>query len=403
MGVWSFLLGEPEFAGYEPPYWREVYEGRSVSRLFLLAHNERFERGRVVESLATATIPSLHFTRNQAAPLGGAATVVNRNLLKAAERETASPGGDKIDLGTASPRWPSNVETLAFVFRKLGRSALLRAQGRGKTMRWFTGIRPGSGAVDFQNPSRGKPFFEINAPPDHSYADPFIVERDSRHWLFVEDIVESTGRGCLACLEVNDKGAVGEPVVILDKPYHLSYPHVFSHNGEFFMIPESCENATVQLYRATRFPFEWELESLLMEDAELVDTTAFHYDGKWYFFTSTVGPPEEAYLFTADRIDGPWQYHPANPVCTDARNLRGAGGIFMQNNALIRPAQDCSIGYGYAVAFNEIRRLSPSEYEEREVGRLLPTWSPGLGGTHTFNFDSKYETVDGRKLVRRKS
>jgi hypothetical protein len=116
-----------------------------------------------------------------------------------------------------------------------------------------------------------------------------------------------------------------------------------------------------------------------------------------------VGPPEEAYLFTADRIDGPWQYHPANPVCTDARNLRGAGGIFMQNNALIRPAQDCSIGYGYAVAFNEIRRLSPSEYEEREVGRLLPTWSPGLGGTHTFNFDSKYETVDGRKLVRRKS
>jgi hypothetical protein len=397
LGVWSFLLGEPEFTVCRPPYWREVYEGRSVSRLFLLVHNECFERGRVIESIATATVPSLRFTQNRTAPMGAAGPVLSRCLQRAAERETAPPGGEEIELCTAPPRWPTTLETLAFAGRKVARSAVLRAEARGKTNLWFVGIRPASGNVDFRSPGRGPAFTEVLAPPGHYYADPFIVEWDSRHWLFVEDWVNRDSRGRLACMEVRAGGIVGEPVVILDKPYHLSYPHVFSHAGDFFMIPETCDNAAVQLYRATRFPFEWELAAVLIEDAELVDTTAFHYEGKWYFFTSTGGQPEEAYLFTADRIDGPWHYHPANPIGTDTRRLRGAGAIFSHQNALIRPVQDCSLGYGYAVAFNEIRRLSASECEEQQAGKLLPTWWPGLTGTHTFNFNSKYEVVDGRR------
>jgi hypothetical protein len=394
LGVWSFLFGEPEFTAFRPPYWREVYEGRSVSRAFLLAHNQHFERGRVIESFATGTLPSLRFTLNQVMPLRAASSVLDRSLLKAAaDRETALPGGEEIELGGASPGWPSTLETAAFVGTKLTRSAALRLQ-RGKTMRWFVGIRRAPGAIDFENPARGEPFLEIQAPPGHYYADPFIVESDSRHWLFVEDWIDRNGRACLTCLEVRDDGSFGEPVVILDKPYHLSYPHVFSHRGDFFMIPESCENSTVQLYRAKRFPFEWDLEAILLNDAALADTTAFHYDGKWYFFTGTARQPDEEYLFTADRIDGPWQYHPANPICTDTRRLRGAGAIFSRQNMLIRPSQDCSLGYGYAMTFNEIRRLSPVEYEERQVGRLLPGWAPGVAGAHTFNFNSRYEVVD---------
>jgi hypothetical protein len=403
-GVWRFLLGEPEFAVYQPPYWREVYQDRSVSRCLLLAHPERFERGCVVDSFAMPTVASLHFERNASAALQAAGPSLVRTLWKAADWGTAPCGGQELVLAAAPPRWPSSTETLAFACRGLGRSAALFARSYGRSIIWVVAIRPASGGVDYSNVAQGAPFREIAAPPGHYYADPFLVESESRHWLFVEDWVQRNGRGCLTCMEVRDDGSVGEPAVILEKPYHLSYPHVFRHGADYFMIPETCDDCTVQLYRATRFPHQWTLEAVLSQGAGLADTTPLLYDGVWYFFTSTGVPPQEAYLFTADRLDGRWRYHPANPIGSDTRNLRGAGAIAAGGGVLVRPAQDGSQGYGYAMTFNEIVRLSPTEFQERPVGKLLPTWAPGLSATHTFNSDSRYEVVDGLKaMIRRKS
>ncbi len=401
LGVWSFLFGEPEFRATCPPYWREALEASSVSSVSLLVHDRFFEKGRIVESFATPNLASLRFTCDQAAPLSAAGLALVRTLTKAAERQQSPKGGVEIVIGSGEPRLPSGMETAGFIAGKLQRSAVLRARARGKELRWVVGIRRNSGDSKLPDPGEGEPFAEIPNPRGHFYADPFIVESNSRHWLFLEDWIDCNGRACLVCMEVLPGGGFGEPAVILDKPYHLSYPHVFCHEGEFFMIPESADGGIVELYRATRFPFEWKPEAALMEDTRLVDTTPFHYEGSWYFFTSTVEQPEEAYLFTSNKIDGKWHYHPSNPISTDTRRLRGAGAIFRAGNALIRPAQDCSRGYGYQVAFNEILRLSPREYSERQVGRLGATWTPRLTGAHTFNADSEYQVVDGQKLCRR--
>lgn len=402
LGVWSVLFGEPEFTASRPPFWREVREEQDVSRVFLLAHDDAFGRGRIVESFAVPTLASLRFTLNLRLPVKAAALALSRGLLNAADRRTPPVEGEEITLLHAAPHWPSSAATAGFICRKLGRSAMLRARSHRRQLRWSVGIRPVTGATDYRNVAAGGPFLEIPNPPGHCYADPFIVESQSRHWLFVEDWVDRDGRACLACMEVGTAGQTGEPVVILEKPYHLSYPHVFRHDGDFFMIPETCGDGTVQLYRASRFPFEWRLETVLMEGVRLVDTTPFFYDGVWYFFTSTAEEPEEACLFTSARIDGAWRYHPANPIATDVRRLRGAGRIACprDGNILLRPAQDCSRGYGYAVAFNEIRRLSPADYEERPAGVLLPDLMPGLKGIHTFNSDSAFEVIDWQKLVR---
>ena len=401
LGVWSMVLGEPEFTGYSPPYWREVYEERNVSRGFLLVHSECFERGRILESFALATTPSLRFTINQPVISKAAAAALQRGLTRAAARETLPDSGEEIELGATPARWPSSLETLNFVCRKLARSVKLRVEGRNKSTRWLVGVRPVSGRANLWNLREGAPFVEVEAPPGHYYADPFVVEHEARHWLFVEDWIDSRNRAVLTCLELRDDGSTGEPVVVLDKPYHLSYPHVFSQGGDFFMIPETFEDSTVQLYRATRFPHDWTLETVLLPNTQCVDTTAFPYDGKWYFFTSTQAEPEEALLYTADRLGGPLKAHPANPIGTDVRGLRSAGAVVPWRNTLIRPTQDCSLGYGYAVTFNEILRLSPAEYQERQTGKLLPDWAPGLTGTHTLNFNSKFEVVDGRRLMRK--
>jgi hypothetical protein len=66
---------------------------------------------------------------------------------------------------------------------------------------------------------------------------------------------------------------------------------------------------------------------------------------------------------------------------------------------LIRPAQDCSRGYGYAVVFQRIGVLTETSYDEQEVGRLGPEWLTRNLGTHSYNFTDRVEVVDGRRVI----
>jgi hypothetical protein len=100
-------------------------------------------------------------------------------------------------------------------------------------------------------------------------------------------------------------------------------------------------------------------------------------------------------LFYADRLDGRWHYHPANPVSSDARRARPAGSLFYRDGRLFRPAQDCSVRYGYAIVLNEVLKLSKTEYQERAAETIQPSWRPGLLGTHTINANERYEVIDG--------
>ena len=42
--------------------------------------------------------------------------------------------------------------------------------------------------------------------------------------------------------------------IVLDEPFHMSYPYVFKWQEDFYMIPESQEANSVRLYRALDFP-----------------------------------------------------------------------------------------------------------------------------------------------------
>jgi hypothetical protein len=55
------------------------------------------------------------------------------------------------------------------------------------------------------------------------------------------------------------------------------------------------------------------------------------------------------------------------------------------------------VRYGYAIALQEILRLSKTEYEERPVKKILPDWRPHLLGNHTLNSNDAYEVIDGQR------
>jgi hypothetical protein len=399
LGVFTLQLSDNQTY---PPYWREVILREPTSTTILFWHDATFERGRAVRIAETGTCRDWAFTRNAEAPLTAVARLVagvGLELLADAEgwRRRASECPE-VELGRRTRRaYPSFVDTSRFLASQTAHSIEVRLKGRnGRRPRWFIGIRR-QPSLFYSSLGRFSPsaIEEIPLAPMHM-ADPFVVSEQRTDWLFYEEIPMGSSRGRLMCAEIGAPGSpASKPEIILKKDHHLSYPCVFPHKGEFLLMPESCEDRTIPLYRATRFPFEFQFETNLIENLSAVDTTPFFLDGKWYFFTTTTEPFMESFLFWADSLDGRWNLHPASPISSSVKNVRAAGHLFYHGGRLLRPTQDCSVRYGYGITINEVFRLTPTEFEERQVDFIAPAWRPGLLGTHTLNSNSTIEVVDG--------
>jgi hypothetical protein len=172
-----------------------------------------------------------------------------------------------------------------------------------------------------------------------------------------------------------------------------------------YMIPETSQNKTIEMYRATLFPHQWELHQVLMKDVDAVDTTLAEIDGLWWMFTNLgiKGAPaeEELFLFYAETPFGPWKPHRQNPVISDCRRGRQAGRLFTYEGHLYRPAQASTQGRGHSVSINRIVRLNENEYAEQPVSRIVPGWPKDIHGIHTLNHDGGMTVVDVRLRRRR--
>lgn len=402
LGVWSLQLGAALPGSPEPPYWPEVRNKIPVSSISLREHRDRLESGRIFYSYSAPTLQGWFFTRNATEPLNMAGVIVADRLLAAtALSDVPSTAPDGPDGDDATSAFPDAVETLKFALRQSRRSIGGRLRARRRKASWFIALRGGSDRF-VRSTSTFLPdgYREIETPDGSGWADPFLIERKGRDFLFFEQIPPDSHLGRLAMAEILADGSLGPPAVVLEKPYHLSYPFVLRQGDDLFLIPESATDRTVQLYRAHGdSALDWHFEKNLCEGAMLVDTTPFFHDGLWYFFTTQVDYGMRTLLFFSPSLDGEWIYHPANPICSDASRARSAGALFYREGKLIRPAQDCSVRYGYAIVLNEVLKLSPSEYAERVNETIMPSWCTGLLGTHTLNSSKRWEAIDGLRFT----
>ncbi len=295
LGVWKFCFGDPDEPLSQPPYWNEVAAGSPVSTLAL----ERDAGRENLQRLALchfATQPGLRVPRNSVEPLTLAGPVLLRNLLDVLDGQCLDHKASPVSV-SATPAIrrmlppPGNLATISLVARQALRSASVRLGSFGRKAGWFVATRSNPELFrTCQDRFVPQAFRQVPSAPGSQLADPFVVADNGRHWLFVEEVPAGAARGRLSVLELGGEGGVGKPVPILEKAYHLSYPCVFRDGPEFFMIPETSANNDIQLYRATRFPFEWKLERVLQANVRAVDTTPLLLDGIWYFF-ATSRPP----------------------------------------------------------------------------------------------------------------
>jgi len=251
-------------------------------------------------------------------------------------------------------------------------------------------------AIDFSK------FKKLELPANKFWADPFIIHNDNHQFLFFEEFDYGTEKAHISVIEIFEDNTHSDPQIVLKRPYHLSYPFVFEFEDDYYMVPESNSNKTVELYKAANFPYEWEFVMNLMENIILIDPTLIYEKGKWWLFGNTQYHPftstnDQLLLFYSDNlISNDWTAHPQNPVITDISNCRPAGRIFRQDGILYRPAQNnASQQYGYGLKINRIVILDENEYKEEEVFEINPNKKNNLSAIHSINFTDVLIAVDG--------
>ena len=239
-------------------------------------------------------------------------------------------------------------------------------------------------------------------PRGKFWADPFIVNKGEDTYIFFEELEYKNWKGYISYMKVDSNDGYSHPTKILERPYHLSYPFIFSYDNEMYMIPESRENNTMELYHCENFPDQWTFKHKVMEGLQACDTTLLEYQGKWWMFTvlnshEKCMNAEDLYIFYADSpLAKDWTPHRNNPVISDATIARSAGNFFIQNGKLYRPSQNCSGIYGKSLNINEVIELTADSYKEKKIYEDTATWSLRVEGVHTYNQTEKLVVSDAQ-------
>ena len=237
---------------------------------------------------------------------------------------------------------------------------------------------------------------DITDVPAATVADPFMLRVAQTWYMFFEVWNRQTNRGQIGLAVSRDGLSWTYRGIVLAEPFHLSYPYVFEHEHDFYMIPESHQAESVRLYRAVEFPTRWACTGTLLEGGYFVDSSVFRHNGAWWLFVDTSQKFGEDYkhdtlsLFSADHLQGPWRQHPQSPlVAGDARVARPGGRVVTVNEKITRYAQDCYPVYGRQLWAFQITELTPRTYRERPVsGRpILRASGSGWNGAGMHHVD----------------
>lgn len=382
-GLWTLRFGGSWQDFGAPPGYREVASDAAETIASVQILGDTPAECRVVSRAACRTFARSWNENRKRAGIRSLRVLTDALQRLAEHGAVASEPAERVfgKAPSAAPLNPAPASALATLGRTLWRG-LRKAVLDWLFVEQWRLVMSSAGAVIEDRPRMAVP------PRTELWADPFLVRHDGAYYVFFESLRFGGGKGEIAALKL-EKGRMQDLGTVIAKPYHMSFPFVFSHGGETFMLPETSQNETIELWKCVDFPMKWERSHRLMEGVSAADSVVIRYDGLWWLFTNldrTVirDHCHELHVFWSDDLmSGRWTPHPMNPVVRDVTCARMAGCVsFEADGRLLRRSQDNGASYGCGVNLHEVTVLSPTHYRETLVRRLQLEWAPGAIGQH---------------------
>ncbi|MFQ5444573.1 MAG: hypothetical protein ACE5EK_08145, partial [Nitrospinales bacterium] len=402
-GVWSYHHGDDWTSEEGPVGFWEVFEDNPVTGSMLkMASGESGDEIPIYRSYSYTDWLSV--IRNNNKLFFKSASFVPRKLKEyhVFGEEAFLKDKEKKDLEFNDKPfrgWPTNGQMLIHLFKLLKKFLRKKIPLLFCMEQWQLMFRFGKGiSRSFHQ------FKPLAPPPEKFWADPHILFKDGQYYIVFEELDYETNKGYISVIPIDAKGNGPPPTKIIEEPHHLSYPFPFEWKGEYYIVPESSQNQSIDVYKCVEFPYQWEFHKRIFNNITAADNTLAFLNGKWWLFTNVCENPgcdtsEELFLFFADDpLSTEWQAHPLNPIVSDSRRARPAGRILEYGGSIYRPAQNTGGPWGLGISLNKIIKLSETEYQEIEVGVYKPFWDKRRLRIHTLAYDRGLTVIDALTL-----
>ena len=236
------------------------------------------------------------------------------------------------------------------------------------------------------------------------WADPFIFTHMNKDYVFFENFEFDYNKAKISYGEIKNTKIVNVNDA-LSLNYHLSYPFIWKDKNNIYLIPETAEKKSIQVWKAKKFPNQWVHFKTLLKGEVCCDTSIVQdkSKNKWLFTNKSNDKSNDAnnelYIY---KIVGNFKKlipHKLNPVITDCRRARNAGNLFIKNQ-LLRPSQiNDSRGYGLGININKITILNLSTYEEKIIKKIFPKKIKDADGLHHISNSNNHLAFDVRYKI----
>lgn len=255
-----------------------------------------------------------------------------------------------------------------------------------------------------QNSMDGKALTWLpNYGKKHFFADPFGIWENNHLYVFVESYDYRECKGKIDVLVYDENFSLLEHKTILEEPWHLSYPQIIKHKGEFYLLPEGYKSGRLSLYRAVNFPDQWERCREFDFPIGAIDATPLYYKERWWLFWTPPAPKpyrqSALHIALAEELTGAWC--DMGCVLVDRSGARPGGTPFIMGDDIILPVQDCSKTYGGGLQTLRITGLGQGRPHIENRGSFpLPKTRVGSHsqGMHTLSAAGKVSLVDFKKI-----
>lgn len=395
LGVWSFNHDQQKQRDLIACFW-DMYD--LVPEIDAVLQRLTTDADKSIVLQTSSIKNTKHSVRRNLKALREASIPMVRGAIVDILHGAVDPNGTAAYTGT--PALPTNLEMLRFCSRtfyhqvkNLLRMAFLNDHWQLAASRTTTDEILANGLKDISILKAG----DINS---FYYADPFILN-DSANSLaiFAEKLDCKSRRGSLVNVGVSfDANGIRETTTttVLEMPTHLAYPSIVRTADKNYLIPDSRQYGRILIHDIDDAG-TISSQAVLIDDRKLNDPTVFFHDSKYWLFATT--QQGELYIWYSSNLTDGWRPHEKQPAMVSPSRTRGAGAVFLHNNALIRPTQDCSEHYGKQIYLNRICVLNEHSFLQETIGKIPPIVDGvTFDGLHTISAGQHHVVVDLRTM-----
>jgi hypothetical protein len=368
-GIISFHHGDNrKYRGGPAGFW-EVLDGEEYTGFIIQKLTEDLDGGEVIMRGEFST--QNYFLANQTELWRKSTSFLVRTLEKIAELDDLPAAEECRPYSRRLYKYPKVSDLLAYIFAVYARivsNKVLSLRRRFHKENYFLLYTK----LDNWKNLNFRQLKVLKPRTGRFFADPFVISHNDDKFAFFEDYCMSSQKGEVSCMKLVE-GELAEYATVLTSEHHLSFPYVFEHQDQKFMVPECIGSNSVSLYQAAEFPLKWKKVDDLLPNTRAADPMVVSRNGKFWLFCNidTNGEDDfsrELHIFHSDDlIDGEWKPHRNNPFVNSPRGGRN-GGVIVDEGQIYRVGQVSTLDtYGKSFLIYKIVELSEQNYREELV------------------------------------